>query len=243
MIVAVAGMHRSGTSMFARYLHRIGINMGEELYHDRTTNPYGHYEDLDFLNLQRRELARAFRGEDYLVTEDFVPSPSFLEGARRLMDRKRGRYGDRHWGWKDPRTTLFLETWKEVCPELRVAALVRSPHRVVNSLCARLRGYFSIRKKERFLKTYTHYNSALLKFIERHAGSVAVLSLERLIFDPEGVLAGLGGVLDYRFDAAVFQALFDAGALSRVRKASLLWNRRSLKAAEAVHARLCDLSL
>jgi len=55
--------------MLAGYLHHAGIDMGERLHVDLVTNPYGHYEDLAFLELQRGELARAFDGEDYLVDE------------------------------------------------------------------------------------------------------------------------------------------------------------------------------
>ena len=93
--------------MFARFLHHAGIDMGERLYSDLTTNPYGHYEDLDFLTLQRLELARAFDGEDYLVAEDFPLAEGFRESARELLERRQAD-ADGAWGWKDPRTSVFL---------------------------------------------------------------------------------------------------------------------------------------
>ena len=93
-IVAVAGMHRSGTSLFARFLNDSGIDLGERLHVDLRTNPYGHYEDEDFLELQRGELARAFGGEDYRVAEPFQRSESFEERARALLERKQAHHGD-----------------------------------------------------------------------------------------------------------------------------------------------------
>jgi len=243
MILAVAGMHRSGTSMLARYLHHAGISMGGELYEDRRTNPYGHYEDIEFLTLQRRELAKVFGGQDYLVHEEFTPSEAFLEEAARLLERRKAAHGDRSWGWKDPRTTLFLEAWRGLCPEIRVVAVVRDPRRVVSSLCARLHGYTSVRKKELFLRTYTHYNAKLLAFRERHPASTVVLSLERLTSDPAEVLGELSAALDRRFDPEAFRNLFDPKVLSRVRRASLFLNRGRLREADAVHERLCALSL
>jgi len=238
MIVAIAGMHRSGTSLFARYLHRIGIRMGDDLYVEKRTNPYGHYEDLDFLTLQREEIAAAFDGQDYLVAGDFVPSRDFEERAAALAQRKKDRYGGRPWGWKDPRTTLFLESWLRILPELRVVAMLRRPEPVVSSLCARLRAYYSIPGKNRFLRTYTHYNTKILDFVGRHRDRAAVVSLERLAADPEAVLEKVSAFLDYGCDPGTFRELFDPRVLSRVRKASLILNRKELARARSIHRSL-----
>ena len=238
MIVALAGMHRSGTSMMARYLHHVGIHMGDEFYVETITNPYGHYEDLDFLNLQRNELAGAFGGQDYLVTEDFEPSEEFKREARALLEKKKESNQGRPWGWKDPRTTLFLEQWRELEPELRVLAMVRNPRKVVDSLCARLRGYFSVKKKELFLRTYTHYNAKILEFSKHHPESCHVVFLERLTDDPEAVLDRLSRVLAHPCGAETFGDLFDSRVMSRTRNALLLFNRKSLKDAEDIYRRV-----
>jgi hypothetical protein len=243
VIVAVAGMHRSGTSMFASYLHAVGISMGEELYVDRTTNPYGHYEDLDFLGLQRRELARACGGEDYLVTRDFRPSAEFLAGSRRLLEARRARHPDTPWGWKDPRTTLFLDTWRELIADLRVVAMLRPPRLVTSSLCARLGAYHSVPRMRLFLRTYTHYNRALLAHLERHPRHVSIVSVERLIADPERVLGGLGEALGHPCPVEPFRATYDPEVMSKVRPAILWLNRGALREAEAVHAALLEHSL
>jgi hypothetical protein len=205
---------------------------------DTRTNPYGHYEDLDFLNLQREELARAIQGEDYLVTEDFSPSGAFLEKAKRLVEAKKKRYGDRPWGWKDPRTTLFLEPWKSLIPDLRILALLRPPRLVVNSLCARLRGYFSMKKKDLYLRTYTHYNRRIHDFMSAHPEEALVIPLARLITDPDEVLEKLGEALNFLCDPGTFRELYDAAAMSRPRRAWLFFNGKALREAEAVYGRL-----
>jgi len=243
MIVAVAGMHRSGTSMFAGYLHAVGIDMGEELYVDRSTNPYGHYEDLDFLGLQRHELARAFGGEDYLVTDAFTPSAEFLARARRLLESRRARHGDAPWGWKDPRTTLFLDVWRRLAADLHVVGMLRPPRRVVSSLCARLGAYHSVPRMQLFLRTYTHYNRQLLAHLERHPERVSVVAVERLVADPEPVLARLGEALGHRCPVEPFRATYDPEVMSQVRPAILWLNRRALREAEAVHAELLRRAL
>lgn len=237
-VVAVAGMHRSGTSMFAGYLHHAGISMGERLHVDLVTNPYGHYEDLDFLELQRGELARAFDGEDYLVAKSFTPSRAFLDGAARLAARNRERHEGHPWGWKDPRTTLFLEQWKELLPELRVVALVRSPRAVLSSLCRRLRAYFSLSRKDHLLRTYAHYNRCLDAYLDRHPRSAIVLSLEQLVADPETKLAALSEWLGHPLDPEAFRSRFDSRVMERSRRASVLFNRASFREARAVHEKL-----
>ena len=238
LVVAVAGMHRSGTSMFARFLHHSGILMGERLHVDRITNPYGHYEDLEFLDLQRAEIARAFAGEDFLVAEEFVPSRSFMEDARRLAERKRQQHSGRPWGWKDPRTTLFLREWKELLPELRVVALVRSPRSVLNSLCRRMRAYFSVRRKNHLLRTYTHYNCCLEQYLDSHPESAFLLSLEQLLANPEEKLSLLGTALGHPLDPESFRSMFDPNAMERSRRASVLLHRSCLEEATLVHERL-----
>ena len=243
MIVAVAGMHRSGTSMFAGYLHSTGIPMGDELFVDRKTNPHGHYEDLDFLGLQEREVQRACGGEKFLVTSAFTPSQEFLDGARRLLQRKRARYGRQPWGWKDPRTTLFLETWAGLADDLRVVAMLRPPRRVVSSLCARMGAYHSIPRMQLFLRSYTHYNRELLAHIRRHPGQVSVVQVERLLADPQGVLGRLSEALGHECALEPFRATYDPEVMSKVRPAILWFNRSALREAEAIHDELLRLSL
>ncbi|MCK4816954.1 hypothetical protein KA005_14390, partial [bacterium] len=51
--IIILGMHRSGTSIVANMLHRIGISMGEDLLKSDKFNPNGYYEDADFLGINK----------------------------------------------------------------------------------------------------------------------------------------------------------------------------------------------
>lgn len=75
--VIILGMHRSGTSMVAGVLSRVGINMGKVMLGKTPSNPLGHFEDEDFYNLNRKILEFAggnWRNppneEDILVQKD-----------------------------------------------------------------------------------------------------------------------------------------------------------------------------
>lgn len=238
LVVALCGMHRSGTSMFARYLHDSGIDMGERLYEDRRTNPHGHYEDMDFLTLQRTELARCFDGEDYLVAKSFEVEPAFREAAKALARERCSAFGERAWGWKDPRTTLFLDLWLELLPGLQVVAMLREPRAVLDSLCRRTRAYFSVSRKNHLLRTYTHYNQALLDFAGRHPERVHLVPLEPLLEEPGAVLGRLSEGLGLALDVGVFEERFDPSAMSHSRRAGVLFNGLALREAEAVRAAL-----
>ena len=229
--------------MFARYLHRSGIHMGRKLYVERITNPHGHYEDLDFLNLQREEVARHFGGEDYLVTEPFTPGPVFVAEAERLLEARKNEHGEDAWGWKDPRTTLFLDHWSSLDATIRFVFMLRSPRLVVHSLCKRLHGVHSPKKKDLYLRTYIHYNERVRDFMAVHGPKACLIALDRLIADPETVLARLGAALGRSCDTKRFRELFDDGAMSSSGTAYMLFNRKRFHRAQALYEELRVMSL
>lgn len=238
--VAVCGMHRSGTSLFARFLHVSGVDMGERLHVDLRTNPYGHYEDEDFLTLQRQELARAFGGEDYRVAEPFEPSERFRSEARALLERRSGT--TTRWGWKDPRTTLFLDHWLEELPGLQVVALLREPRGVLDSLARRTRSTWSPRRKGHLLRVYAHHNEELARVARRVPERLRIVPLEPLIARPEPFLAELSAFLGLSLEPARFRELFDPGAMDRSRRAGVLFNRADLARAREAHRVLSALA-
>lgn len=215
MVFILAGMHRSGTSMFARFMHESGINMGSEFYFDDSSNKYGHYEDMDFLILQRNELANQFGGEDWLVFHPFAHSDDFARKASLLFAKKADLNVENHWGWKDPRTTLFLKYWQTLNPEIRFIFLVRKPEAVVNSLCRLLKTRWSISQKAKYLKTYIHYNHEILTFCRQHGQSnVVVVDHEQLIGNPEAIIPKINSAVGFNFDPKLFQELFDKKVIS-----------------------------
>jgi hypothetical protein len=59
MIVLVVGMHRSGTSLVARGLHAMGVNLGSRIdTAPHPANPHGHWEHADVWQAQERLLIR-----------------------------------------------------------------------------------------------------------------------------------------------------------------------------------------
>lgn len=239
MTFILTGMHRSGTSMFARYMRESGINMGTDFYVDKTSNKYGHYEDMDFLNLQRNELARQFNGEYYLVYKEFPLSLDFVKNSKTLYSKKAGQNRSKPWGWKDPRTTVFLHHWHSLDRDARFIFMVRKPEDVVNSLCRLLKTKWSINRKSKYLKTYIYYNQQLLAFIRKHGmKNMAVICFENLMAEPEKTLLKVENRIGYDFDAGLFIKLFDDKAISDPQGISYLFLKEKLKAARTVYDQL-----
>ncbi len=114
MIVVVIGMHRSGTSMLAGILDKLGVCMGpngESNERQAKHNASGYYEDDDFLNLNERILTRSERGWADIPDPLRLGSAcaSFQGPAIELVQARMAT--NEVWGWKDPRTCLTLPTY------------------------------------------------------------------------------------------------------------------------------------
>ena len=116
-VLVVTGMHRSGTSLVANYLERCGLDMGEELLPADVGNPLGYYEDVHIHDLHRELLWKAGVADAFTVTDADVPVPVdevFRERAREIVAKRADKP---QWGWKEPRTALFLDLWADVLPD------------------------------------------------------------------------------------------------------------------------------
>lgn len=108
--------------------------MGEDLLEKGAGNVKGHFEDKEFLRLHRRILAE--NNLDYLVYGDqpIDVSQSLRDKANCLV-RQRSHLNQ--WGWKEPRSTLLLDMWKEIIPQLKILLIYRPCGEVVDSLLRR----------------------------------------------------------------------------------------------------------
>jgi len=186
-------MHRSGTSLITEWLYKCGLHMGDELLGAGTGNDGGHFEDLDFLN-SHKALLKGRRLSDNGFTADVVKQLSCEEKdkLRDIIAYKNDFH--RQWGWKDPRTCLFLDAYQELIPDANYFIVLRDYPSVISSLIYRMfkqsetkysnkKGiaafiwkHFTrkkrmevLRKKysPRFLKLWIAYNQAILQHIKK----------------------------------------------------------------------------
>ena len=130
-VLAILGMHRSGTSSLAGSLEAAGLYLGEDDV-DRASqwNAKG-YRESRVLNRLHEQLLVANGGS----WEDPPEVVSWSEDHRRRRDGFiRSRATKRYWGFKDPRTILLIDGWLEALPEMGIVATLRDPTTVARSL-------------------------------------------------------------------------------------------------------------
>ncbi len=225
--------------MFARFMHESGIKMGEAFYVDESSNKYGHYEDMDFLNVQRQEVAGHFGGEDWLVWEDFETTADFSKKATGIYTAKALANPDGDWGWKDPRTALFLDFWHKLNPGICFIFMVRRPEAIVNSLCRLLKTRWSVAEKAKYLKSYVHYNRAIIRFIRDYpAAKCAVVSHDILTDNQAVELNRINDKLGTKFNTELFSHLFDSNVISREKFIPYTFLRAELSAARRIYRQM-----
>ena len=139
-ILLVLGMHRSGTSAFARSLRVLGANLGDKLTASREDNPRGFWEDsdLDRLHLGMLEaLGVAWNRLTPLTSEDVtkLEALGFGEKADGLL-RSKTQGGELH-AFKYPPMAKFFPFWARALSrggyDVRCLLAIRHPLSVARS--------------------------------------------------------------------------------------------------------------
>ena len=158
--VILLSMHRSGSSLTASILERLGMSLGPyDLVEASPSNPYGHFESVPFCSLEPEIHGSLPRIHGRYARDRGHPEDVLEHGARcnraRAIPEEFVREGRELVaglansgtvsGFKDPRTILAWPLWRRVLagfPDLRVVpvALMRSPHPIAMSLCTRSQG-------------------------------------------------------------------------------------------------------
>lgn len=127
----IVGMHRSGTSLSANLLQKSGLFIGNSCLEASFDNPKGFYEDEDFLKIHIDILKQNQCIHLLRTNKNFDISIEVENKAKELVAK---RNSEKNWGWKDPRTCLFLPFWKKRIPESKFIIIFRPYAEVVDSL-------------------------------------------------------------------------------------------------------------
>jgi hypothetical protein len=133
--VVIVGMHRSGTSLVGSIVAALGVDMGETAKAD-LYNTGGYFEDLRLLHLNEAllsELGGAWNAP---------PSSEEIETYQPKIQNAYAEYiasraGERQWGVKDPRLSLFLHEFLDLLEDARVIHCERDCAQVAGSLLER----------------------------------------------------------------------------------------------------------
>lgn len=178
--VIIAGMHRSGTSLTASLLKDAGVDIGDDLLPPAPDNQRGFFEDRGFQEFHEKVMAK--RGYDYLPLsrEGLVFDEMERGNARALVESRSGRDV---WGWKDPRTSLFLEEWDALLENPVYFFVFRHPLEVVASLLKRA-GPKVLRKAGDLFDVWALHNRAILEFYQNNRDRAVLCNIHGILQSP-----------------------------------------------------------
>lgn len=242
-ILVIAGMHRSGTSLISQWLYQCGLNLGENLLQAGIGNDDGHFEDLDFLRFNSDALiANNLPGNGYVHHPLPKLSPYYEERLKRILDFKNEMNNE--WGWKEPRSCLFIDYYRTLIPEAYYLVIFRNFNATVSSLIQRelkneenrqlSRGWIKrllwknirrakkqeslyVKDTEFYLKVWITYNEALLKAIQSLPNSQFIVTdYVRMQDYDQKIFNKLVGKWNFTLNHIDFKTIFKKKLLSKV---------------------------
>ncbi|MCE9630566.1 MAG: sulfotransferase [Planctomycetia bacterium] len=187
--VIITGMHRSGTSLLASLFASAGVSLGTRLIGASRGNDRGHYEDLDFYEFHARALdANGMRAEGFACVDEIGVPSSMRDEAAALVATKAA--AGESWGWKDPRTSLFLDFWGGILPEGRFVFVFRSPWEVVDSLFRRGDQTFTA-NPALAARVWLYYNRRIVDFYRQSQSRCLLAEVTQVIADPAALFASV----------------------------------------------------
>jgi hypothetical protein len=243
-------MHRSGTSLTASLLEKSGLKIGENLMSNGFDNKKGHFEDLELLKIHEEDLrAKSLdtRGLSGKIQSHFHFEQRTLDIIDNLIKSKK------HlslWGWKEPRTTLYLEAWKTILPDVKSIAVFRHYDEVADSLIRRykhklLKGvsmssmvrmkhfiiypiHIFIIKRDAY-KSWYIYNKAILDFKEKYPDDMIILELNHFTRNYNQILETINAKFALELSKIHVADIVDHSLLTKVNNRSYKMRFFSLK--------------
>ena len=127
-------------------------------------NVRGFFEDLDVVGFHEAILrSRSIHPVGWTTEKNIPVEEMFLDKAKELIGNNAAIPV---WGWKDPRTTLFLDFWEQLLPEANFLLLYRAPWEVADSIYRRGDEMF-VEEPDLAIKIWISYNQQLLEFYNK----------------------------------------------------------------------------
>ena len=240
-VLIIAGMHRSGTSLISNWLHHCGLNLGEQLLGADIGNSEGHFEDIDFFHFHEDTLLANELPQSGLTAKRVPALNKYQHEKLKSLVGLKNKLNTQ-WGWKDPRTCLFLDNYRAVIPDACYLNIVRDYGSTVNSLISREfkhheRKYLSRKKLSRmvwkkfrrernlerlyyntaetYLEVWVKYNEELLKNV-RHLpeGKYIFVDYLSLLDDDKNIFNHLKNQWKFQLKYYDFKKIFKESLLS-----------------------------
>ena len=172
-------MHKSGTTLLARALHESGIAMGQEfsagMGYERCKYEARWVQEINdnILGVDRQRLSLH-------VTSKLLPrgeiSNDIKERMKQGIAKNQLHYLD--WGFKDPKTVLTYDIWKEYLPDHHLVCVYRDPVEVWK----RYSGSKQLSRSYLPFRVWCDYNQLIIKHARKaEKGQAILLNFDRLL--------------------------------------------------------------
>lgn len=152
--LAIIGMHRSGTSMISGIIENLGIHLGTYILGSNDSNPTGHFEDQEFIELNDKILNSNGYSWDNVPDslDQLIITDELEEEIKAFIKRKSINM---FWGWKDPRTCITFYIFSKLLKNQKIIIIERDNNKVIHSL--QKRNGFSFEIAESITNAYNNY--------------------------------------------------------------------------------------
>jgi hypothetical protein len=221
----VAGFHRSGTSLVGQLLHCAGLFVGYDLLEAAYSNPYGHFEDTEILELHRQILDD--NNQTWLVSKPFLPiiTQPHWQKMKHIIQRRDAEHD--LWGFKEPRVCLFMMIWKHLLPNARVLLVYRHfsdttyslGRRQSTELLSNPTGPPRIYRRfweepDLALRMWLTHNEALLQFAHAYPEDTLTVSLD-MVQSGFPVVKAINQRWGFELDEVPISEVFDTVTMQR----------------------------
>jgi hypothetical protein len=202
----IIGMGRSGTSLVSSVLQKSGLFIGDSLLGATPHNINGHFENVDFYNFHKKALAFLSLNTDGWVLQTIEELNNEFEIEAREIIKQNSR---EQWGWKDPRTTLFLPFWEKLIPEAKYIFLYRNPWDVADSLFRRAKDPFMDEDPVLALKFWDFYNKQIINMYKKHEAESILINIDDILNDIPSFIIRINRKLGFYLNEENSEIIYD----------------------------------
>ncbi len=199
-------MHRSGTSLISSVLQKAGLFIGDELIGAGEGNTRGHFENIDFNTFQIEAFKFLSIDSDGWDLQSVETLNEEFDKEAAAIIRKNER---EEWGWKDPRTTLFLKYWKNKIPEIKYLFLYRDPWDVADSLYRRVSDKKIMVDPTIPFKSWNFYNQEIISMYKEHMEDSILIHTDDVVKDIPGIIEKINNRLGFHLKSDSAKDIFD----------------------------------
>jgi GT2 family glycosyltransferase len=171
-LILVVGMHRSGVSLLGKILSDLGVSLLTNQTQPDSNNYDGYSETHGIIDIHEnllRELGRLWFSEAGTIAlpPNWEQLPATQRAKSQILHvlKKNPNNEDSICAINDPRISIFLPLWKDICDALGIYLNLihafRDPREVIASLCASDLSKFGMHPR-RAEALWIHYNSEVI---------------------------------------------------------------------------------